>query len=556
MSLLKKSATRKAKTTKASKTPKRVLATLGAAFVLGGSIFGFAACGPKDKVEVVPDEQTNSQQANFNELQQQLEQLQNEMNGLKQDVSKLKENDAAILQLISSNMTIVQNLISDLQKQITSISSQVSANQQDIENLKQSQKEIASQLSTLQANMEAFASQLETLKGQTSDKTDSKTIKDLQKSVTGLQSIINRLVAQNAINATFTIDYNDVYVTHDATGENTSGHYYTAPNGNYAMDVSLEGLGELEEQKAVYTNGLYFFKDHNGNEEVQTSDTTALHTAFYKAIETASSVVADDNAYTFQQTKDKTTTFYLSNDGKISKVVDCYNGDDKYYYSFSQISERHYNREQSYIASQISTYGYYQDICTAFGKSFDYKYGVFSATMSDSDGSTGEGKIVVGNGELAQYLTTVELDGTSTAAGTIEDGVTKTIQQAASGEITEYIGNPKYYQHIDMKYYEENMRDAVFSDTFKIEYNPKTDTYVVTATDDEYGTKQVFTVSVDEDGKFTSFEVEITSENGQCQTMTYQLEGVTKAKFEKAFAEIKAQYEELLAKKNENNTNL
>ena len=86
MSLLKRTASRKTTSTKvksAGRTAKRVAATAGAAFMLGGALFGLAACGPNENIEVKPEEQTNSQQAQFNELQDQMKQLQNEMNGLK-----------------------------------------------------------------------------------------------------------------------------------------------------------------------------------------------------------------------------------------------------------------------------------------------------------------------------------------------------------------------------------------------------------------------------------------------------------------------------------------
>ncbi len=557
MSLLNKMGKRKVSTTtqklRVGKTAKRAFAAFGASFILGASAFGFGACATNDQASINPEEQTSSQQAQFNELQEQMKQLQNEMKGLKEDISKLKENDAALLQLITSNMTIVQNLISDLQGQISSISSQTTANKQDIDSLKQNQASISSQLTTLKSNMQSFESELETLKGQTSDKADSKVIEDLQKSVASTQAVINMLISQNAINATFVLDYNDIYVGHVATGNNTSGHYYTAPDGEFAMDVSLEGLGELEEQKAVYDNGLLFLKDADGEEQVITGEVsyTSMHKQWYVATTSPSKVVADDNIYTFEHDGNRSITFYLTNEGRISRVTETFGDDDTYTYSFRQITKTDYSNEHSYIASQISNYAYYQQLSTSIDKSFDYKYGILSATMSDSYGQTGDGKILIGNGEVAEYATTTGEQGTTVSVGILSDGQDKYIGQSIDGEIVERVGDANYYQHIDMQYYANALKESVFWETFKIAYDSKTDTYTVSAADDD-GTKQVFTAQLDENGKFTSFGVVITSEEGNSQTLNYEIQGATKAAFEKEFKKIIEQYGELLAKKNEN----
>ena len=98
-------------------------------------------------------------------------------------------------------------------------------------------------------------------------------------------------------------------------------------------------------------------------------------------------------------------------------------------------------------------------------------------------------------------------------------------------------------------------RGATGESIATISFNEATNTYTIVQTPSQNGVGRSYVdtceVTLDENGKIATVTT-IYKEDNETQTATYHLEGINKAAFEKEFNEIKAIYEELLAKKNGN----
>ncbi len=544
MSLIDKIGKRKASTaTKkvtTGKSARRVFATLGASFMLGGSMLGLAACGKNQQVEVNPVEQTNSQQAKFNELQEQIKQLQNEMEDLRDDVSSLKKNDVAMLKLITENMAIVQNLIADLQEKISSISSQTTENKQDIDSLKQSQKSISSQLSTLQSNMQSFERELETLKGQTTDAADSKTIKDLQKTVAEMQTQIHKLTLQNAINYSFNTRYSYL-TTHGLEGGNIES--WIAPNGEYVYEKGHDAFALCEDELTfVRENGEeQIFLDTVGN-----GDASTPMSMLYSSVVRATSIVLDES----QGSLDYIVTDSLSNVDLTYSIdngylVEVTQGETSFLLYDDNI--QNYNTNKILVSSSIGMYQKYKDLKQAFGNTSKHKYGQIQTDTTKmvfaSDG----------------YGMSQEVGGTDggVAVGYCEDGKAEVAYDYNDGAFeSESFDNQA---QLSFKDYIEGYFTEIFwghnGDTATISYNKKQNSYSVTVNSKD-SEQYVYSFVVNENGEVSNFTGEFHYSDGDVDETKFTISNLTKAQAQKIYDEIKAQYEDLLAKNDENKTGI
>ncbi len=525
------------------KKTKRILATAMA----GVSLFGLVGCGPKtNKNDVAEDNskyetQLQGQQQKLDEqqqkmaeqqqllegLQSQLQSMQAELKAAQADINGLKEADKKLEKLINSNMATVTESYNSLLKQVNDLANDHAA----------LESAIAGDVSSLQARYTALNTQMQSVSDaltnlQTAVETlqQGSNTESLVANLQQMQSKVNQLIVQNALNLTLNTRYNSINCY--AGGNNFDVE--TNPNGEYVISSN--------NYYSVVKNGIVF--ENNNGEESAKFEGKPFISKVTSLVYPANSVVTNSGStYTVTHTNSvDRVTIDLDSNGYVAGF-NCFNTaiGNVDVRETREIDSSLYQSQYTFAASNIDMIKHYDTVNNAIDATFDNKYTLITAEMTADDDVIGDAKSVVGQGRAAQYNKTLGQDETFSQYS-IRDKNESVAVNERNGEMS--IENLQY-QRVSSKILAEGLKTAFFNNEFKIEFDEASNSFTIT----QDGVQSI-TIVIDENGKFSDFEMNPENSAFTNMHVTYHVEGIDKQRFETEYKQIKDKVDELIEQYN------
>ncbi len=536
---------------------KRIIATALTGLSLLG--FGLTGCGEVNtQTDVTPQEPAKTESQADSELKTQLDELKGALDDLKkdlasakQDITDLKAADKQLLALINSNMSSVTKSYNDLVKKVdelkknhdnlakdvTDLHTSHDTLAGEVDDLKSQYSALQTQYSALNDQLQTLSSSLSTLQGAVETLGQDSVTQDLAETIKKMQSKINQLIVENALNLTLGTRFNRI--TCDVGGRTFSAS--TNPNGEYVISS--------DNYTSLVKNGVRF-ESYNGQESAHYEGKPMINRVTSLVYPPDSVVTSSGSSYTITSTSSADRlSVDLDNNGYVA-------GFNSHSYSFGnvnvvyayEITEPDYQNEYAYRASEISMVGYYDELSTAVDNTFDCNNVIVTATMTaDAEGYSGDSKFVLAKDKSASYASAMEnneafegyavletVDGVygGTVANVDTDGTIKTEESKAK---------------ITPQYLGESLKFSLFNSNFTITYDSESETYTISVP--EY--KQSVSMKIEKNG-ISEFTLTLRITNDKEQTVTetshYTIAtNVDKATFDREFDEIKAKLEEVLS---------
>ncbi len=366
--LLTKSTERKAKSSKikakAGKAGKKAIATIAAAGVFAGSIFGLAGCKTRnDNFEANTNNQTQQQQLN-DAQQKQIDELLKNYEDLEKRVADLETYDETLLGIINTSMETVQGSIDALSEQVSN-----KANSQDVTN----------KITTLQTTISTIQQNLATLQQSSTGLTiDQQSLQQIQDRLAKFESEANRLCVLQSLHATFDTRYNSVHTYGDFGTETVYDYTLTSPKG---IEV---GHSKNKNGPSYIVEDSVAFRKLNGEEYIEEANSRySLFGMYYSAIagwdeyEVTSVINPNgngDNVYSISDNAYSNTVITI-NHGYVTSIANVSkDGKESAGWNIRETSKAEFDFNFESVKSSMQIYDNFNTLKTAIQDTFDEKF--------------------------------------------------------------------------------------------------------------------------------------------------------------------------------------